>query len=453
MNKKLLVVFFLLSISLNAQTTFVPDDIFEQALIDMGYDNPPLDNYVPTANIENITVLTLSSLGIFDLTGIEDFSALEILYATNNNLATIDISQNLNLWKVVLSNNQLSALDVSQNALLEILNCGNNFINSLNLSQNPELKELYCEGNNLSQLSISNNPIIEKIFCSNNMLSSLNTSANPNLQQLYCYGNNISSLNVTQNTELEILYCYTNNLSALDVSQNTSLRFLFAPFNQISNIDLSNNINLTHLDLTENNLNSIDITNNLSIEYLHLSSNNLSELDATLNSQLKEVVVFNNQIDSLDFSNASQLIYLMCDINHLESLNVRNGNNTNISGFFAQNNPYLECIEVDDPQYSEANWPDVDPQVVFSEDCNPLGVIEEEFGSIHIYPNPFRDQLFMETEQSISSIEIRNVLGVRVYKSNTMVNSINLSNLSQGIYILKVTFNNKANFVTRIVKN
>ena len=59
----------------------------------------------------------------------------------------------------------------------------------------------------------------------------------------------------------------------------------------------------------------------------------------------------------------------------------------------------------------------------------------------------------MEAEQPISSIEIRNVMGVRVYKSNTLVNSINLSNLSQGVYILKATFNNNANFVTRIVKN
>lgn len=451
MNKKLLVVFFLLSISLNAQTTFVPDDIFEQALIDMGYDNPPLDNYVPTANIENITVLTLSSLGISDLTGIEDFSALEILYATSNNLATIDISQNLNLWKVVLSHNQLSALDVSQNALLEILNCGNNFINSLNLSQNPELKELYCEGNNLSQLSISNNPIIEKIFCSNNMLSSLNTSANPNLQQLYCYGNNISSLNVTQNTELEILYCYTNNLSALDVSQNTSLRFLFAPFNQISNIDLSNNINLTHLDLTENNLNSIDITNNLSIEYLHLSSNNLSELDVTLNSQLKEVVVYNNQIDSLDFSNASQLIYLMCDINHLESLNVRNGNNTNISGFFAQNNPNLECIEVDDPQYSEANWPDVDPQVVFSEDCNPLGIIDNEIDNLSIYPNPVNDKIFIESSENIKVIQVYDLLGKLELETTQKI--IELNHLVQGVYILKVIHRDGAIRNFKIIKN
>jgi len=79
MNKKILFIVLLVSLGTYAQNTFVPDDIFEQALIDMGYDNPPLDNYVPTANIENITVLTLSSLGISDLTGIEDFSALEIV--------------------------------------------------------------------------------------------------------------------------------------------------------------------------------------------------------------------------------------------------------------------------------------------------------------------------------------------------------------------------------------
>ena len=440
MNKNILLIVLLVSLGTNAQNTFVPDDIFEQALIDMGYDNPPLDNYVPTANIDNITVLTLSSLGIFDLTGIEDFSALQILYATSNNLATIDISQNLNLWKVVVSNNQLSAIDVSQNALLEILNCGNNFINSLNLSQNPELKELYCEGNNLSQLSISNNPIIEKIFCSNNMLSSLNTSANPNLKQLYCYGNNISSLNVTQNTELEMLYCYGNNLSTLDVSQNTYLRFLLAPFNQISNINLSNNINLTHLDLSENNLNSIDITNNLSLENLYLSSNNLLELDVTLNNQLKEVVVFNNQIDSLDFYDASHLIYLMCDTNHLESLNVRNGNNTNISGFYAQNNPDLECIEVDDPQYSEANWPEVDPQVVFSEDCNPLGIIDNEIYNLSIYPNPVNDKIFIKSSENIKVIQLYDLLGKMELETTQEI--IELNHIVQGVYILKVILEN-----------
>ena len=237
-----------------------------------------------------------------------------------------------------------------------------------------------------------------------------------------------------------MLYCYGNNLSTLDVSQNTYLRFLLAPFNQISNINLSNNINLTHLDLSENNLNSIDITNNLSLENLYLSSNNLLELDVTLNNQLKEVVVFNNQIDSLDFYDASHLIYLMCDTNHLESLNVRNGNNTNISGFYAQNNPDLECIEVDDPQYSEANWPEVDPQVVFSEDCNPLGIIDNEIYNLSIYPNPVNDKIFIKSSENIKVIQLYDLLGKMELETTQEI--IELNHIVQGVYILKVILEN-----------
>jgi hypothetical protein len=43
-------VFLLCSLILQAQTTYVPDDNFEQALIDYGYDDV-LDDYVLTSNI------------------------------------------------------------------------------------------------------------------------------------------------------------------------------------------------------------------------------------------------------------------------------------------------------------------------------------------------------------------------------------------------------------------
>ncbi|MEE9438722.1 MAG: hypothetical protein V3V14_06950, partial [Saprospiraceae bacterium] len=41
--------------------TYVPDDAFEQALIDMGYDTGALDDYVPTNNINMLTSLDVSS--------------------------------------------------------------------------------------------------------------------------------------------------------------------------------------------------------------------------------------------------------------------------------------------------------------------------------------------------------------------------------------------------------
>ena len=71
-----LVLYFALAVQAGlAQNTYVPDDNFEQALIDLGYDDT-LDDYVLTANISGVTSLKLhnqgAGLGISDLTGIAD---------------------------------------------------------------------------------------------------------------------------------------------------------------------------------------------------------------------------------------------------------------------------------------------------------------------------------------------------------------------------------------------
>ena len=58
--------------------TYIPDDNFEQALIDAGYDNV-LDNFVITDNIVNVEQLLLDFKGISDLTGIEAFTNLKLL--------------------------------------------------------------------------------------------------------------------------------------------------------------------------------------------------------------------------------------------------------------------------------------------------------------------------------------------------------------------------------------
>jgi len=74
--KKLLLILLFLPMVVLAQQTYVPDDNFEQELINQGYDSI-LDNYVTTSNINSITFLDVSNKGISDLTGIEDFTNLE----------------------------------------------------------------------------------------------------------------------------------------------------------------------------------------------------------------------------------------------------------------------------------------------------------------------------------------------------------------------------------------
>ncbi len=62
MNIKAVLCLFCFFISFNSytQNTFVPDDDFEQALIDLGYDSGPLDDLVLTANINAIINLDIN---------------------------------------------------------------------------------------------------------------------------------------------------------------------------------------------------------------------------------------------------------------------------------------------------------------------------------------------------------------------------------------------------------
>jgi hypothetical protein len=90
--------------------TYVPDDNFEQALIDLGYDNV-LDDYVITSNISSVTILNVDRKSISDLTGIEDFTALQQLRVEVNNLISLDLSQNASLIHLSADRNNLTCTE------------------------------------------------------------------------------------------------------------------------------------------------------------------------------------------------------------------------------------------------------------------------------------------------------------------------------------------------------
>jgi hypothetical protein len=69
-------------------------------------------------------------------------------------------------------------------------------------------------------------------------------------------------------------------------------------------------------------------------------------------------------------SNNTALYAFGCDTNQLTCLNLKNGNNNNMGYFYADANPNLTCIEVDDEVWATANLTYIDPQTSFSEDCN-----------------------------------------------------------------------------------
>ena len=171
MNKLFLLPFLFLVFNLTAQKTYVPDDNFEQALIDLGHDDV-LDDSVITANINEVITLFIAEKDISDLTGIEGFTAMQTLYCFANNLTSIEVSQNTNLWRLVCYANGLTTLDLSQCPSITHLECQYNDLQTFVPS--PNLVSLKCKDNNLTELDLSNNPNLGYLDCDQNELTCLN---------------------------------------------------------------------------------------------------------------------------------------------------------------------------------------------------------------------------------------------------------------------------------------
>ena len=159
--KKLLIILFMPLISMaQLQQTYVPDDNFEAALEYMGIGNGILnDNYVTTANISDVMSINLEFQGISDLTGIEDFQSLYGLRVNDNNLTSIDVSNNIALERLSLTNNQLTTLDVTNNINLDLLWCNGNQLTSLNIRNGNNISlELFNSLDNPDLTCISSDP-------------------------------------------------------------------------------------------------------------------------------------------------------------------------------------------------------------------------------------------------------------------------------------------------------
>ncbi len=273
--------------------TLIPDANFEAALEALGYDNISNDGQVPTALVEVVTGLDISSQSISDITGIADFTAL------------VDLDVN---------DNTLTSLDVSNNENLETVNFDNNDVATLSLGTNTVLSEVSGRYNQLTSVSVSANTGLTNLNLRNNSFSTVDVSANTILRTLNLNQTGITSLDITNNPDVAYLYISGNSLSSLDISQNPLLE----------------NMNVTDSDLT-----TIDVSNQTVLRIVRLSGNNLSELDLTTNVALTQVE---------------------CADNNLSVLNFKNGFNQNITDFDASGNVNLSCVLVDDLNKDYTFW-------------------------------------------------------------------------------------------------
>lgn len=232
----------------------------------------------------------------------------------------------------------------------------------------------------------------------------------------------VLTVNINGVTFLDVNYKAISDLTGIE--DFTTLEYLYCHFNQLSTLDISQNPALIELVCSQNQLSAIDISQN---------------------TVLTELRCYYNQLTTLDVSQNTALTVLLCEDNQLTTLDVRNGNNGNIpdSYFNTTGNPSLSCIFVDDAAWSTANWTHIDPASTFVEtqaECDALG-IDDEFllQNVQIYPNPITDQLFINGNHiNILSIQLYNVLGKKVLHEQSNLQQIDVSNLNQGVYLVKI---------------
>lgn len=119
-------------------------------------------------------------------------------------------------------------------------------------------------------------------------------------------------------------------------------------------------VNIIALDCANNKLSAIDMSNNLSLEILSCGNNPFYEIDLSPNTKLTHLDIRTTNIATLDLSKNTNLVVIkgVCNYN-LKTVNVRNKSNGKILVFFfGLQNISLDCVQVDDVDYSSTatNW-------------------------------------------------------------------------------------------------
>lgn len=429
------ILFLSLSFGFGQNITF-PDSNFKNALLNHSVTiDTNSDGEISLTEARAYTgTIDVSYQNISDLTGIEAFTSLKRLDCLNNQLTSLDISLNTLLEEVNCRFNQLTSLDTSFNTSLKKLDVYRNRITSLDLSLNKDLVDLNCQDNQLTVLNVDANTALKTLNCGGNQLSRLNLSFNTGLEDLFCSVNQLSSIDVTSNVLLKTLSCSNNPLNTLDVSKNILLEGLLCAAVQLSNLDVSKNINLTSLNFTSNQLTTIDLSNNTLLTFLSCSF---------------------NQLTGLDLSSLSRLNLLECRSNQLTMLNLANGNNANFTRMWADGNINLTCIQHDSgfnpASVNTFNWRK-DGTASWNVNCVPLSsdIIKLDKQISYVIDD---DGVFHLSSQDLEPkrITFYNLYGQKVIE--TVNREIDINNLTQTLYFVKIAFENGQDVIVKIVKD
>ena len=155
-------------------TVNIPDANFKAYLVGEPLINTNGDSEIQQSEATAFNgTISCYYMNISDLTGIENFTALTTLFCYENQLTSLDVSQNTALTTLFCDFNQLTSLDVSGATDLYFLQCQSNQLTSLDVRTNTALQYLYCYSNQLTSLDVRNGNNVNFAY--------FNATVNPNL--------------------------------------------------------------------------------------------------------------------------------------------------------------------------------------------------------------------------------------------------------------------------------
>jgi surface protein len=376
-------------------------------------------NNLTSLDLSNNTALTILFLGVNSLTSLDvsNNTALTDLRVMDNELTSLDISANTSLEKFYANDNLLTDLNAANGA--------NETITTFNILNNPSLSCVKVDHPALARANWTDvdDPAIFKLSCDPdefvyipdaNFKAALLANAEintiddgeittgeaesfsgsitapsasisslegieyfPNIIGVTFSSNSLTTADFSNNTKLENIFVNNNAISSLNISQCPNLLDLRAYNNAgLSSVDVSENPLLTRFWAANCSLTELDLSNNPELEDIWLSGgNSFSTVDLSNNPKITKLLMVDNDLTSLDLTQNTALVDLRVSNNNLTSLNLRNGSNELITNFEAGTNVSLNCISVDNPAYSRANWSNVDDADYFKFTCDPDDIV------------------------------------------------------------------------------
>lgn len=277
-----------------------PDEMF-RALIERSVPHRRKGS-ITEEELLQVTSLDCSHAKIRNLTGIGLFPNLETLNCSENELTSIDLSQNRALVSLNCAQNEIAALDVSVCGALSELNCEQNKLTALDVSENAALTVLKCNENAIAGLDVTENPLLIDLQCYCNPIGNIDVSHNPELEKLDAWEVGFTELDVSNNPKLTYLNCDYSSLSSLDLSNNPDVTVLYCAFNQLTELDLSLQSGLKLLSCGNNRLETLKLRPDMPLEFLLCDTNRLQRLDLSPYTNLTYCICCDNPMSELTLS-------------------------------------------------------------------------------------------------------------------------------------------------------